>query len=142
MKVLSEEDILSLLEKIEDESLTDIMVLVRLVDTDDRQLIDKAVYHGTLLAKEAIAYNTLLNTQDCRYLIRYLTKQSIARDILIQKRAFPSDVLRQLAITEHNLLTLLFIRDHGNCNQETRVILSLRGVTRQTEYNNLASTVI
>lgn len=142
MKSLNEEEVATLFEKIEDENITNIMVLEDLVDTEDRRIIKKAVYDGTLLAKEAIAYNRLLNEEDCRHLIKYLVKQSIARDLLIQKRACPSDVLKQLAITEHNLLTLIFIRDHQNCDEETRVILTLRGVTRQTEYSNVSSLVL
>lgn len=88
--------------------------------------IEQAVYSDNISHRSMVSRNPRLAEAHCRYLITRLD-HPMDRAFLVENSSFPTDLLEDLANTEDNPFILGFIVDHPNANEETRVMVALRG---------------
>lgn len=90
------------------------------------EIINNAVYGNNLAKKAMASRNPLITEEHCRHLIK-IFDYPVDRGLLVRNKAFPSDLLWELANSENNTLVLGFIATHKNANKETKVLAVLRG---------------
>lgn len=103
------------------QRMKSLLHLADLRNTTDLADIEEAVYSDNLTKVQYVAMNSLLTTEQCRYLFPRLNDKILS----LSQPNFPSDLMHDIALDENDPFILELILAHPNIAEETQVALTL-----------------